>query len=111
MMASTFNSRAISGRLLLARLYCMTEVPEMTRSDPILARSVINWSVMPSTKNSSDGSPDTFLRGRTAIEPVGATPALACSHIDMATSPSAKRAQRTRTRLLFHLGGAMGDTG
>ena len=67
-MASTFNSRAISGRASFVSLYCMTEVREMTRREPILARSVINWSVMPSTKNSSDGSPDKLSRGRTAME-------------------------------------------
>jgi hypothetical protein len=33
----------------------------MTRSEPIFARSVINWSVMLSAKNSSDGSPDKLL--------------------------------------------------
>src|SRR5277367_3954288 len=67
-MASTFNSRAISGKGFLAPLYCMTEVREMTRGDWTFARSVINWSVMPSAKNSSDGSPDKFSRGRTAME-------------------------------------------
>src|SRR4029077_16576324 len=66
-IASTLNSRAISGRAFFAPLYCMTEVREMTRRDLTLARSVINWSVMPSAKNSSDGSPDRLSRGRTGM--------------------------------------------
>src|ERR1700679_3935121 len=109
--ASTFNSRAISGRLFLAPLYCMTEVPEMTRSEPILARSVINWSVMPSTKNSSDASPEKFLRGRTAMERMGGTAALAWTYrqVVQATNPSTAKAKRTRgIRLLLGFGSVTG---
>src|ERR1700722_8638632 len=110
-IASAFNSRAISGRLFLAHLYCMTEVPEMTRSEPTLARSVINWSVMPSTKNSSDGSPEKFLSGRTAMERIGGTAALEWlyRHVAQATNPSTDKAQRIKgIRLLFRFGCVVG---
>src|SRR5712692_1937936 len=51
-IASTPNSRAISGRGLRAPLYCMADVRETTRSSPILARVVISASVSPSAKYS-----------------------------------------------------------
>src|SRR5580704_16633101 len=108
-MASTFNSRAISGKPFFVALYCMTEVPETTRSEPTLARSVINWSVIPSAKNSSDGSPEKFLSGRTAMERIGETAAFAWRyrHVAKATSPSVKRAERARARCLLRLGGVL----
>src|SRR5215470_14581803 len=51
----------------------MTEVREVTRRAPTLARSVINSSVIPSTKYSWDGSPDKLSSGRTAMERIGGT--------------------------------------
>ena len=49
----------------------MTEVREITFSDPIFARSAIRVSVMPSAKYSWSASPDRFSRGRTAIDRIG----------------------------------------
>ena len=49
-------------------LYCITDVREMTLSDPSRESSVINASVMPSAKMSSSGLPDMFVSGSTASE-------------------------------------------
>ncbi len=68
MIASTFSSFAISGSGFRAFRYCMTEVREITRSPPILARSVMSCSVMPSAKYSCSGSPDRFSSGKTATD-------------------------------------------
>ena len=68
---STFSARAISGSGLCADLYCMTEVREITFSEPSLARCVMSSSVKPSARYSCAGSPDKFSRGKTAIERMG----------------------------------------
>jgi hypothetical protein len=49
-------------------LYCITDVREITRSDPIFARVVISSSVIPSAKYSCEGSPERFSSGNTAME-------------------------------------------
>src|SRR4030095_849488 len=49
----------------------MAEVLEITWREPTLARSVVNSSVIPSTKYSCDGSPEKLSRGRTAVERIG----------------------------------------
>ena len=64
--ASTCSALAISGRGFLTRLYCMTEVREITRSALILERSAISASVIPSAKYSWSGSREKFSSGRTA---------------------------------------------
>src|SRR5712692_10992632 len=66
--ASTSSSRAICGNGLRVPLYGMTEVREMTLNERTRANSVINESVMPSTKYSCVGSFDRFCSGKTARE-------------------------------------------
>ena len=48
--ASTFSSRAMSGRLFLESLYCIADVREITLTDSIFDRSVMSASVIPSAK-------------------------------------------------------------
>ena len=48
----------MEGRDLREPLYFMTEVREMTRSELILDMAEISFSVMPSEKYSSAGSPE-----------------------------------------------------
>jgi len=64
----TPSSRPISRSGFLASLYCITEVRDITFSDPIFDRSVISSSVMPSAKYSCSGSPERFASGNTASE-------------------------------------------
>src|SRR6266513_1319145 len=66
--ASTPNSLAICGSSFFVRLYCITEVREITLSVPICASSVVSASVMPSAKYSCSGSCDRFSSGSTATE-------------------------------------------
>ena len=68
MIPSTPSSRAIWGRGLLAPLYRMVEVREITVSDLIEARSAISSSVRPSAKYSCRGSPDRLASGSTASD-------------------------------------------
>src|SRR2546427_798698 len=67
-MASTLNSRAISGSAFWTPLYFMADVREITRSALRRASSEISASVMPSAKYSCAGSRETFSRGRTASD-------------------------------------------
>ena len=67
-MPSTESSRAISGKLFLVFLYCITDVHEITRSDLYFASMVISSSVIPSAKYPCDASPARLSRGSTAME-------------------------------------------
>ena len=49
----------------------MTDVREITLSEPSFARSPISTSVIPSEKYSCSGSPERFSSGRTAMERIG----------------------------------------
>ena len=69
--ASTPNWRPISGSGVRVPLYCMIDVLETTFSSRTCARSVINSSVIPSTKYSWLGSFERFCIGRTATERIG----------------------------------------
>src|SRR5437899_8424173 len=64
----TFSSLAISGSGLLTALYCITDLREITLSAPILDRSAMRASVMPSTKYSCPGSPVKLSSGSTASD-------------------------------------------
>src|SRR5215467_5770878 len=56
----------------------MTEVLEITCRELSLAKSVVNSSVMPSTKYSCDGSPEKLSSGSTAIERKGSRELAEC---------------------------------
>src|SRR5436190_1671678 len=64
--ASTPNCFAISGSGLFVPLNCITDVREITRSEPISARSAIKISVIPSAKYSCSISLERFVNGKTA---------------------------------------------
>ena len=66
--ASTFSSPATSRSGARELLYFITEGLEMTRKLPILPRSVMSTSVMPSAKKSCVASPDKLSSGSTAID-------------------------------------------
>src|SRR5262249_42118955 len=62
--ASLSRTRSPNGRMRNSVL----DVREMIRKEPILDRSVISASVMPSAKYSCSGSWEGFSNGNTAIE-------------------------------------------
>src|SRR4051812_44030528 len=67
-IASTPSSLAISGIFFRVPRYPITDVREVTRQLPNLARRVVSSSVIASAKYSCPESPDRFVRGRTARE-------------------------------------------
>ena len=60
----------MSGTGTVAPLKPMTDVRDVTRRSLICESLEINASVMPSEKNSCDGSPDRFWSGSTAIDEI-----------------------------------------
>ena len=99
----------------LRRLFCSASPTsrEITRSPPIVARSAMSCSVMPSAKYSCSGSPDTFSSGSTATDRIwsdgpGRPPLRSTRHDPDARIPRARRSGCAATH--FHAWRAFGTS-